>query len=259
MRQTYCRQFAPGAEDATVWLEASPQYLHGGRNRASVLKKFIPDARLIFALRDPTDRLVSYYRSDAGQPDRLSFGLKFAQVVEMGLAGLSGDNLDAHVRAFAQEIRQGEYARFLRQYAEIWPRRQMRVVFFEFFSGNVREELASLCEFLGLDPSFYDHYEFEVQNRTRGHRLVFLRQFAMKLNQLLEPALLQHYAVKRRLRRIYDALNATESKVEVEEDAKCRIREYYCDSVLSLRQWMHEQYPDQQLPAWLTGQSEGQP
>ena len=43
-------------------MEASPGYLFGGKNTAQYMKENLPDFKIIFILRDPGERLISFYK-----------------------------------------------------------------------------------------------------------------------------------------------------------------------------------------------------
>jgi sulfotransferase family protein len=248
----YCREFSAAKRHAPVLLEASPQYLHAGRRRAENIRKYLPEARLLFILRDPVQRLVSYYRSDFGQRGRPSYGYSFARVVELGLDGLTRGAVEYTAAAsFAQEIRMADYVTYLQQYLEVWPRDQMRVIFFEDFCRDLKTQTADVARFLDLDVRFYDDYVFEIENRTRGHRSAQLQRLALLVNRLAESLLISRHGLKRRLRRAYDRLNSLPLQVPVEPCALEELRGHYQPSVVRLREWMRENYPQHSLPSWL--------
>jgi hypothetical protein len=252
----YLKEFTAGKPDARLALEASPQYLHAGLKRARNIREFLPDARLVFILRDPVARLVSYYRTDFGQSTRKSYGFTFQEVVRMGLDALEGAASDYRSAPFAQEIRMAHYAEYLAEYAQVWPAAQRKIVFLEHLISNPRDTMRELAAYLGLDPSFYDGYVFEAENRTRGHRFRGLQRFGLALNRVAEPLLIRFHGLKRGLRSAYNRINETEMRIQIEEDALAELRRHYAPSVSALRASMRAEFPTQPLPKWLESAAE---
>jgi hypothetical protein len=257
--QRYRSEFTAGKPGALVGLEASPQYLPAGARRAANIREYLPDAKLIFILRDPVARLVSYYRTDFGQSTRSSYGLRFEEVVELGLGHLAGRAQGERSAPFANEIRMGQYADHLPGYAASWPAQQLKVVFFEDLLVDMRATMRDVAEYLGIDPRFYDSYVFEAENRTRGHRSRGLQRAGLALNRMAEPLLIRFHGLKRRLRNVYNAINEAPIDVPIEAEALARLRSHYEPSILALRTWMHAQFPRQCLPSWLSPRSAGVP
>ncbi|HSQ38521.1 MAG TPA: sulfotransferase, partial [Anaerolineales bacterium] len=66
----------PGAEPGMLRMEASPGYLAESHLAAPAIASLIPDAKLLFILRDPIDRLLSsfeFHKSRFFIPEDLSF------------------------------------------------------------------------------------------------------------------------------------------------------------------------------------------
>lgn len=69
-------------------VEASPDYFSSGARVALAIRSMLPNAKIIVLVRDPVERLISYYRSDIvydNYANALLGGLDFSQFVDLAL------------------------------------------------------------------------------------------------------------------------------------------------------------------------------
>ena len=95
--QDYRKLFSAPGDSQAVCVEASPTYLHGAEAVATNIHRTLPAANLLFLLRDPAKRLVSYYKSKFRQLDSHVGEIDFAGFVRIGLAACTKNrrSLDA--------------------------------------------------------------------------------------------------------------------------------------------------------------------
>lgn len=126
--------------------EASPQYTNYPRVQGvpERMHSVVPEAKLIYLVRDPIERLVSYY------VDRRSRGLEHRELADAVV--LSRE--DRYVCASLYHLQ-------LEQYLEYFPAEQMKVVAQEDMLLRRRDTLRDVFRFLGVDDSFdsqrFDH------------------------------------------------------------------------------------------------------
>lgn len=259
LREEYEAQFLTGSTGSdTLFVEASPQYLHGGQAIASRIKTILPDANLMFILRNPTERVVSYFRSSHGQPHVPTFGLSSEEFVKTAVSATTMDSseidkLSKRRRAFRQELRVCHYAEFLPAFIDEFGPDNVLVTFFDQLSASPYELMVEICEFSGIDSSVYQDYTFRVENRTRNHRNLTLRHIAGRLNSQLEPMLNRFPAVRRGARHLYDLVNVDNSRsVEFTSIARDELDKYFEPWNASLRTLMVKTYPGKELPDWLS-------
>ena len=77
VRERYQSQFLGNDSEPKLFVEATPQYLHGGITIANRIGSVFPDAKILFVLRNPADRVISYFRSSHGQPKLPTYGVGF--------------------------------------------------------------------------------------------------------------------------------------------------------------------------------------
>jgi hypothetical protein len=107
--------------------------------------KLIPDARLIFLLRDPVERAYSDYLFNVQQgwiPPDVSFGRIIRD--EVDVQGYSGEAL----------INRGLYLKHLRRFREHFRRSQMRVLLSDDLKNQTTRVVRSVYAFIGVDEEF---------------------------------------------------------------------------------------------------------
>jgi hypothetical protein len=129
----YARQFdARGA----VRGESSPNYTAAGRfpGVAARMRTVVPEAKLIFMVRDPIERLISHWiHNYAHGRERRAFA----------------DVLDDE-----RYLERSMYATQLRPYLEAFPREQILVLDMNDLRVDRLSVLGRVFRFLGVDPSF---------------------------------------------------------------------------------------------------------
>jgi uncharacterized protein YndB with AHSA1/START domain len=131
----YARHFDA---DARVRGESSPAYTSPSFPEvAARMAEVVPDARLVYLVRDPVDRAVSQYahhRRDGDERRPLAEAL-----------------LDPH----SQYVARSRYAERLRPHLEHRPADQVLVVVQEHLRDRPQEQLARLYDFVGVDPQWW--------------------------------------------------------------------------------------------------------
>lgn len=150
------RQQFPNHGRPTVGLEASPYYMYEPRVPARV-RALVPEARLVFLLRDPIARAYSHYRKnrrDGREP--LDFEAAIAAEEER-LAGEEERLLDdatyvSDLHRYYSYAGRGHYAEQLLRWREHFPSAQMLVLDAGDLYAAPRRTLARVVEFIGLEP-----------------------------------------------------------------------------------------------------------
>ena len=248
-------------EGTRLCVEASPNYLHGGAEIARQIKDLLPGCKLLFSLRDPTARTISYYRSAFGQPHLATFGVGFDQFVSEGIeaAHVETTALDAlthQQREFRHQLTMSCYAGFLRAYIDAFGADRVRIQFFDSIRSDLGKLMRELSHYADIDPAFYTSYEFRVENQTRMHRHVGLRGLAARANYAIEPFLNQFPSVRRAARKLYDAVNVDQSaEIPISTPAVDDLNRFFAPANSDLTALMKAYYPDQPLPEWLSPQT----
>jgi hypothetical protein len=233
-----------------VLVEASPNYLAYKENVAPRIRDLLPDAKLLFVLRDPVDRLYSHFHFAKGKLE-VPRDLAFEDYVDRCERYARGE-LDAkdaavpekHLRAL--EI--GHYAKYLENYLALFPERQVKVAFFEHLKRDPVEFMTDVCRFVDIAPEFYRDYVFGRANRTFSAKLRPLHRAAALLNATLEPLLRRRPEIKSRLVSLYKRMNQARDGYEpMASSTRTRLAERYAASNRDLKALL----PGRELPAWV--------
>jgi hypothetical protein len=145
----------PPKPGARVYGESSPLYTAFPRWKGvpERMHGVVPDAKLIYLVRDPIDRLVSHYVHDYAD------GFEDRPPGE-ALADLEG-----------KYVWGSRYFMQLEQYLPYFPPERILIVEREELLGERRPTLRRLFEFLGVDPGFespaFDAIEHETRHKRR--------------------------------------------------------------------------------------------
>uniref|UniRef100_X2AX35 Sulfotransferase domain-containing protein n=1 Tax=Capitella teleta TaxID=283909 RepID=X2AX35_CAPTE len=196
--------------DSWSHMELNKGFLEPRYTVAHYIRQVTPDAKLIFILRNPTDRLYSDYKGFQKQKKK---SRKFFH--ELCVAGIKSLDDCLHnrtmrsclydyevnnredvlpVSSFADDmapsfpedlvdneeedhdkavrVRVGMYYHFLKDWFDVFPREQIFLIQLEDYSERREEILAQLFEFLGLGPMPQDKYDKlkEVGVRNKAAR-----------------------------------------------------------------------------------------
>ena len=120
------------APDGALLGEASTHYtkLPTYPDTVCRMHKFLPDARLIYVMRHPVDRLVSHYMHEWSM-------------------GVISCDINEAVSRYPELIAYSQYASQLQPYFETYGRENLLPVFFDRLIDSPQQELERICGFIG--------------------------------------------------------------------------------------------------------------
>jgi len=198
--------------------EASPNYTAPYHPRAAErMASVIPDAHLIFLVRDPLDQVVSQYlhfRDGGNEPRKLS---------------------DALVDPHGIYLERARYHARLQPYLDHFPAEQIKVVPQEELRANRRDTLAAVFRFAGVDDAFWSpRLERERHaSHHKGRRSRLLRRLQNSRLGGVGHRLPQE--AKWYLERLATAGSGSSGLPSLDEDTSSRIVDALEDDVAQLR------------------------
>jgi len=242
----YAQQFSH-CDASLIRLEASPDYLLHAQTVAPAMATILPDARLIFMVRDPVGRLFSAFRRRKSRDDASLAHLSLDTFVQLLL---SGDT--KAIDSLPIDVQPVDYARQLAVFLHHFPKEQIAVRFFDSLHSDSQGLVTDLCRFLELNPDFFSDYEFAIENQTRNVRSPLLHKLAYHSNRRLEPAFNRFPALRGTVRKLYSGFNyqQRDSASSGTEHAG-RLTAHLQGQTTALHDLLQEQYPGLALPAWL--------
>lgn len=159
--------------EAPVRGEATPAYtaypFHPGV--PARIASVAPDARLVYLVRDPIDRLVAHW----------------VQARVDGLRATLPELLRSPGWEDHQIVCPSRYALQLEQYLKHFPADQILVVDQQALRTERRATLSRVFDFAGVDATFWSP-SFDVERNTREEKFAFTRAGAPLYRRLLDPA-----------------------------------------------------------------------
>lgn len=220
----------PNCSETQVRMESTPDYLYCEKARERITA-FLPHAKLVFSLREPISRLISWYRF-AKQIRKLPQTLSFDAYVELLFAAEhKGKPEEQHL----QTLQQGCYTIYLKPYLNQLGPTRVHILFYEELATQPAQIMASLCNFADINAEFYQNYTFKVTNRTEKMRNSELhrkyRDFRFRLRQWTHNKPIIHNplrAIRRTIEPLYLRLNTqSDEEILMSEDTRHRLENYY--------------------------------
>ena len=237
----------PDANGTQLRMESTPDYLYCNKARERIATS-LPNAKLVFSLREPISRLISWYRF-AKQIGKLPQTLSFDAYVEVlfGATNTHEETEEQHL----QTLQQGCYTIYLEHYFNRFGPERIHILFYEELAAQPADTMAKLCDFAGIDASFYSNYGFKVTNRTQQMRNSELHQkyrdFRFRLRQWTHNKPIIHIplrAIRRTIEPLYLRLNTqTDEETQMSEETQCRLIDYYTSDVKALGELIGKPIP----------------
>jgi hypothetical protein len=215
----------PGA----VRLEATPDYLYS-YGSALKIKSELNNVKLVFILREPIDRLKSWFRF-ARQNELLPSRVTFDQYID--LQKNQDEEAPQHLRA----LEQGKYAGYLKQYIDLFGRERIKILFYENLSSDPATVCQEICDYTGISFNYFTQFDFKVYNKSISTRSRSAHRFFRNFKFLLRPLIRKLPVAARkniklageRLENAYTILNdtGTAASIEISEENKKFLKHYY--------------------------------
>ena len=243
----YGKYFSHCKDTKKIYLEASSGYLAGGGLAAMRIEKLLDQPKIILILRNPVERLYSYYNFLIGQL-ALPEEKKFEDYVELCMKKKNDSNalLELKMDDFyhLEVVEHGCYAKFIVEYLEFIPMERLWIGFYEDLKRDQQKFVSDICKFLVIDPLFYQDYTFHKVNVTFSAKHVALHKLAMKVSRGLESVLRQRPGIKLPLVKIYKKINLKREGYEgMAEATRNQLKEYYREHNNELEKILGRQLP----------------
>lgn len=205
-------------------MEATPGYFYGGSTIAREIKSQLGDAKIVIILREPADRLLSFFKFKKSMME-LDSSLSFEEYIA------TCQKMDPHVVKRRENnkywgVQGGFYADYIEDWFDTFGS-SLKILFFDQLKSDSSLLLKELCEWLNIDSSVYDSLELGVENKTVGYKSGVLHQAALLVNTSGERFLRTYPAIKEVGRKVYYALNGRTQSEVVSASTLAHVREYF--------------------------------
>jgi hypothetical protein len=233
----YARYFRRHAH-AAIRFEASPVYLSQAAVVAPRVRQMLPDAKVLFILREPVARLHSFfefYRSKLYLPANLTLEAYIGLCFEYGRGAQQRPacRIDPW---FLTALQSGCYAGLIEKFEQELAPGHVKIAFYENLRADPLAFMIDLSQFLGIDAKFWRKFHFRRSNVTFYGRSQALHRLAVCANAALEPVLRSHPALKRSIVLGYKAINqAHEGYGRMPASTLQSLASFYAPSITALQ------------------------
>lgn len=227
---SYIEHFRDLTEVMCLYLESSPGYLAEAKTVAPRINLVVPEAKLIFILRDPIDRLYSSYRfyiSRLNLPKEMSFETFVGHCFDYEKDASHSERC-AIKPWFLQSLNRGCYGHSLSYFLRTEKPNPCLVINYDKFNEDLAGVIREVAHYLEIDPDFFNEYRFTQENVTFFGRRERFHKLALHVNARYESFFRKNPQLKARARDIYKYFNAASlDKLEVSLDMQMRLTKYY--------------------------------
>jgi hypothetical protein len=238
--EDYRKQFV-GVDRETAVGEVSTHNLYCARAPA-LIKRYVPDAKLIAILRNPVDRAFSAFAHMVrdGREETEDFRAALARE-----PARIRDNWEPlwHYKGM------GLYGEQLSRYLEIFDRKQIRVYIYDDFVARPLEVVQDIFAFVGVDPKFVpdmsEKYNVSIMPRSRQlHDMMMSKSLVRSALRSLVPA-----GVRSGIRDFI--LEHNVRRLRLDGEMRRELTNAFREDIERL-----ERFVDRDLSQWLQGKSE---
>jgi hypothetical protein len=155
-------------------------------------------AKAIFILREPTSRVYStfqYFKDNRSVlPPHMNFS-KFIEHVKNKSLGIKNNQL-------SDVLQQSRYTDFLNKWEQRIGKENMKIFVFEDFMKNKTDNMKVICQWLDIDPEFYNEFNYLKKNESHKIRWRLINILKENIARFIKGRKLKNI-----LRPIYEKLN----------------------------------------------------
>jgi hypothetical protein len=246
--EAYAKYFSHAKGSEKIIMEATPSYMPLGAELAGRINRLSPGAKVLFILRNPVDRVYSVYNYNvnlmASGFDNVSFGEYIGLCEDFSVGRPVGKIKSKHLGG----LDDGKYARYIKEYMETLGPERVIVMFYEDLESDSVSFMRELCNQLGIDPSFYDAYQFSRENVTPRVRSKRLHKLARKARNGFWSLIGAKAQVEGKIGGLYGRLNESrDGHAPMSHADRVRLEKYYAPYNRELKALLK----GRKRPAWV--------
>lgn len=244
----YSNQFAACSGREKYRLEATPAYFYGGQTIANEIDQTLPGCRVIIILKDPVDRLLSFYHRKK-TTFQLPRDLTLREYVNKCIDIDDDEILNEENKLFTG-VWFGIYHRHIESWMNIFGDR-LKIVFFDDLKKDARGFMQDLSEWIQIDSGFYNDYAFDVMNKSHDYKSGILHRMAVAANNAGKRVWRTNPALKKSVMSLYYKFNGTPlAKPQPDDETITFLKNYYLEHNYQLQQILNKRGITS-LPEWL--------
>lgn len=231
-------------------LETTPSYLYGGLPLINVINERLgDDVKMIFILREPTDRFISFYRHCITKLEMPS-ETTLEEFISMSHSLNNGIRQSDETDHITQGLIEGDYASYLPLWMENFKDRIL-IIFFDELSKDTAGVMKKICKWLDIDFNYYKKEDFTIENRTADFKVGFVHKFALWINHNTEKFWRKNFKLKRLIRGLYYGINEKKNDATNNNASTINQLNSIYDASNQRLAALLKNFPNINLPYWL--------
>ena len=193
-------------------MEGTVEYLERASISAERISLHLYNPKILFILRDPIDRLSSYYNFYISSQLEIPENISFQKYIEYCKEALEGTKKIKDFPIKKKQLRAlpaGQYNVYIREFLKYFKRDQILILFYEDLKEDVHGFMKNICDFLDIETSYYSNYNFRKKNVTYSARNQTIHQIAWFIWKKTFRKILNHRPnIKEPLLTLYKKINS---------------------------------------------------
>lgn len=243
---TYEKAFS-GYSNQKYAMEATPGYFYGGKKVSDKMKKLLPNSKVIIVLRDPVQRLFSFYKYKLSL-GHIDSGLSFDDYLEKCKSMPINEKIKKENYDF-WGMEGGLYADLLKTWQYTYGD-NLKVCFFDDLVKDRVQFTSDICNWLGIDFENIDTTKMAIENKSMLYRSKSLQNFAMSFDKKL--AVLWNFMpfVKKPFSFVYNLFNSKPHNAVLSNSSRKELEKFYENDIVKTRSFL-EQKQISNFPEWM--------
>src|SRR3990172_8709449 len=201
--------------ECDVILEATTHYIYQ-QTALNVLSSLNPVPQIIFILRKPSERVYSSFQYTKNNLANLDKKISFRQFIDIVKSESAEPLMSRLARDSAYVLRNDiKYSRYI-DYISVWlsrfGKKRIHVLLFEDMKRDPRTFMRNLSKRIGIDPGFYEDYDFIPHNETFYIKNQVLHRQIRKIAKSITQSVL-----KGLMKKIYLRIQADKPELTLED------------------------------------------
>jgi hypothetical protein len=229
-------------------MEATPAYVFAGEKIAKEIYSTLGPVKIIIILKDPVDRLLSFYQRKKAT-FQLSQDITLSEYVNKCLS-FSPAELEMRENQIYTGISLGLYHQFLEPWLQLYGS-NLKLVFFDDLKKDTRTFMRDLAQWLEVDGKFFDEFKFDIKNKSLNYKNRFLHRLAVSANTAGQRFWRNNPDMKKKILGYYYKFNGSAfEKGDSDAETIYLLRTYFKPHNEQLRKLLLK-YRIYNLPEWL--------
>ena len=228
-------------------MEATPGYFYGGKKVSDKMKDMLPNSKVIIVLRDPVQRLFSFYKYKLSL-GHIDSGLSFEEYLEKCKSMPINEKIKKENYDF-WGMEGGLYADLLKTWHSTYGD-NLKICFFDDLVKDRTLFTAEICDWLGIDFENIDSSKMVIENKSMLYRSKLLQNFAISFDKSLGSLWNFMPSLKKPFSFVYNLFNSKPHNAVLSSSSSKELEKFYEKDIADTRFFL-EQKQISDFPEWM--------